>query len=199
MQTTTEQKTTYVDPSSLAPDFDNIPGELVADEYSFWLGLTADCPRGQIDVAGLHFPKKEEKIVINDAGKQVRVPQHGALNFTVSKHHFEALMEVLPRLIIRPKEVRKDPEKGENTGGPVHNTKGELIKIPSAKMLAGIVESGGRSTLKKYVKRPGDRPAIEFMYFIFAPNNVRGLEYQTIAEVGLEWPAELQAIDELLS
>ena len=66
-------------------------------------------------------------------------------------------------------------------------------------MLAGIAESGGRSTLKKYVKRPGDRPAIEFMYFIYAPNNVRGLEYQTIADVGLEWPAELQAIDELLS
>ena len=43
-------KTTTVDPSRLAPDFDNIPGELIAEEFPFWLGVTADCPRGQIDV-----------------------------------------------------------------------------------------------------------------------------------------------------
>tara|TARA_R100000458_G_scaffold11201_1_gene8959 strand:+ start:3998 stop:4630 length:633 start_codon:yes stop_codon:yes gene_type:complete len=182
-------KTTTVDPSVLAPDFDNIPGELVAEEYPFWLGVTADCPRGQIDVAGLHFPKKEEDIILNDAGKQVRVPQHGALNFTVTKHHFEELVRLLSRLVIRPHKVIDADGTGENIGDPVQNSKGRLIKIPDDKMLAGASESGRK--LKPYVKQPGDRPATEFMYFIYAPDKVRGNKYQTIAEIGLEWPGTL--------
>ena len=194
---TTFKRSTKIDPSRLAPDFDNIPGELVAEEYPFWLGVTADCPRGQIDVAGLHFPKKEESIVINDAGKQVRVPEHGTLNFTITKHHFEELIRLLPRLVIRPHKQIASDNSGENTGDPVQRSKGKLIKIPDDAMIAGASESGRR--LKPYVKQPGDRPATEFMYFTYAPDKVRGTSYQTIAEAGLEWPAELEAIDDLMS
>lgn len=197
MTTNTETQTTKVDPSRLAPDFDSLPGEVTTDEYSFWLGITADCPLGQIDVAGLHFPKNEERIALNNAGKQVRIPEHGAINFTVSKHHFEELVKVLPRLVIRPNQVRKDDNAGENIGDPVHNSKGRLIKIPNAQMIAGASDSGRK--LKPYVNKPGDRPATEFMYFIHAPDKVRGLKYQTIAEVGLEWPAEIQEVEDLLS
>tara|TARA_R110000824_G_scaffold142670_1_gene309921 strand:+ start:73 stop:708 length:636 start_codon:yes stop_codon:yes gene_type:complete len=194
MTTITNNKITTVDPSRLAPDFDNIPGELIAEEHSFWLGVTADCPRGQIDVAGLHFPKKEEEIVINDAGKQVRVPQHGAINFTVTKYHFDELVKLLSRLVIRPSKVRKNDETGENIGDPVQNSKGQLIKIPDEKMIAGASESGRR--LKPYVKQPGDRPATEFMYFTHAPDKVRGAKYQTISEVGLEWPVAIEVAPE---
>ena len=194
MNTITKNKTTSVDPSRLAPDFDNIPGELIAEEYSFWLGVTADCPRGQIDVAGLHFPKKEEEIVINDAGKQVRVPQHGALNFTVTKYHFDELVKNLSRLVIRPNKIRNSDETGENIGDPVQRAKGQLIKIPDEKMIAGAADSGRR--LKPYVKQPGDRPATEFMYFLHAPDKVRGNKYQTISEVGLEWPGAIEEAPE---
>jgi len=194
MTTITKNKTTTVDPSRLAPDFDNIPGELIAEEFPFWLGVTADCPRGQIDIAGLHFPKKEEDIVVNDAGKQVRVPQHGAINFTVTKYHFEELCRLLSRLVIRPHKVVNQDEAGENIGDPVQNSKGRLIKIPDDKMLAGASESGRR--LKPYVKQPGDRPATEFMYFLHAPDKVRGTKYQTISEVGLEWPGEIEEAPE---
>jgi hypothetical protein len=197
MTTQTKTKTTSVDPSLLAPDFDNLPGELIAEEYTFWLGVTSDCPRGQIDVAGLHFSKSEEEIVINDAGKQVRVPKHGTLNMTVTKHHFEELLKVLPRLVIRPSKAVTQDGSGENTGDPVQRAKGKLIKIPDDKMIAGVAESGRR--LKPYVRRPGDRPATEFMYFMHAPEGVRGLNYQTIAEAGLEWPAVIQEVDDLMS
>jgi len=197
MTTATETKTTHVDPTKLAPDFENIPGELMASEYTFWLGVTPDCPRGQIDVAGLHFPKSEERILINDAGKQVRVPEHGAINMTVTKHHFEELVRLLPRLVIRPSKVVKQDGSGENIGDPVQRAKGRLIKIPDEKMLAGASDSGRR--LKPFVKQPGDRPATEFMYFIHAPTGKREHEYQTIADAGLEWPAELKAVDDLLS
>ena len=166
----------------------------MAEEYTFWLGLTQDCPQGQIDVAGLHFPRNEEEIVTNEAGKQVRVPQHGAINMTVTKFHFEELVRLLPRLVIRFKKVVTKDESGENTGDPIQRAKGHLVKIPDEKMVAGAAEHGRR--LKPYVKQPGDRPATDYMYFLHAPQNVRGTHYQTIADVGLEWPGELEAIKE---
>lgn len=197
MITETKTKTTKVDPALLAPDFDNIQGELQLREYTFWLGVTPECPRGQIDVAGLHFPKSEESIIINAAGAQVRVPEHGAINMTVTKYHFEELVRLLPRLVIRPSKAIQEDGTGENIGDPVQRAKGRLIKIPDEKMLAGAVENGRR--LKPYIVQPGDRSATEFMYFIYAPDGVRGKDYQTIAEVGLEWPAEIQAVEDLLS
>lgn len=196
MKTDTKQ-TTKVDPSTLAPDFDNIPGELLADEHTFWLGVTADCPRGQIDVAGLHFPKSEEQIITNDAGNQVRVPKHGAVNRMVTRHHFEELVKVLPRLVIRPMSVVHEDGSGENTKDPVQRAKGRLIKIPDEKAILGASTHGRR--LKPYVQQPGDRPATEFMYFVHAPDGHRGNTIQTIAELGLEWPAVLQEVDDLLS
>ncbi len=194
---TTATKTTKVDAASLAPDFDNIPGELIAEEYCFWMGVTADCPRGQIDVAGMCFPRGTERISINDAGKQVRVPENGTLNQFVSRHHFEELCKVLPRLVIRPSKPVLQDGSGENIGDPINRSKGKLIKIPDEKMIAGAADGGRR--LKPYVKREGDRPATEFMYFIYAPSGVRGPNFQTIAEAGLEWPAEIQAVEDLLS
>lgn len=194
---TKTKKTTKVDPSVLAPDFANIPGDLITEEHTFWLGVTPDCPRGQIDVAGLHFPRSTERIIFNEAGKQVRVPEHGTLNKFVSKYHFEELCRVLPRLVIRPsKQVHQDGS-GENIGDPIQRSKGRLIKIPDDKMIAGAADHGRK--LKPYVKQPGDRPATEFMYFVHCPNGIRGHDYQTIAEDGLEWPEELEAIDDLLS
>lgn len=190
-------KTTKVAASHLAPDFNNIPGELNLATHTFWLGVTADCPRGQIDVAGLHFPKAEEQIVINSAGKQVRVPVIGAINATVTRLHFEELIKVLPRLVIRPTKPVLQDGSGQNTKDPIERAKGRLIKIPDEKMIAGATASGRR--LEPYVKQPGDRPATEFMFFVHAPKGVRGTEYQTIAEAGLEWPEEIEAVEDLLS
>ena len=133
MTTKSKTKTTTVDPSRLAPDFDNIPGELIAEEYSFWF-------------------------------------------------------------VIRPNKIRNSDETGENIGDPVQRAKGQLIKIPDEKMIAGAADSGRR--LKPYVKQPGDRPATEFMYFLHAPDKVRGNKYQTISEVGLEWPGAIEEAPE---
>ena len=200
MTNTAELKTTKVDPARLAPDFDNLPDEFIAEEHTFWLGVTSNCPCGQIDVAGLHFPRSEERLTKNEADQQVRVPEHGTINATVTKHHFTELMKVLPRLVIRPSKVlHEERGTGENTKDPAQRIKGKLIKIPDAKMLAGALE-GGRK-LKPYVQQPGDRPATEFMYFIHAPNGQRGHESERlpISEVGLEWPAELQEFEDLMS
>jgi len=192
MTTKTKTQTTIIDPSRLAPDFENIPGLITAKEFTFWLGLTSDCPCGQIDVAGLHFPRAEEDIVINEAGKQVRVPKHGTLNNTVTKYHFDELIKVLPRLVIRFNKVVESDGVGENIGDPVQRAKGRLIKIPSESMIAGASEHGRQ--LKPYIKQPGDRPATDFMYFNHCPERVRGLKYQTISEVGLEWPEATEEI-----
>jgi hypothetical protein len=193
MQKKKTKLVTSVSPAKLAPNFDELPDEIVSVEETFWMGLTADCPLGQIDVAGLHFPKKEESIVINDAGKQVRVPEIGGLDKTVTIHNFQALMEVLPRLVMRMgKEVHEERGTGENTKHRARGVRGKLIKIPTKEMIAESVDGVGRQ-LKPYVRRPGDVPATDFMFFHHAPNGVRGHEFPTISEVGLTWPIKTKS------
>lgn len=191
MTTKSKPKPTKVDPSRLAPDFNKIEGDLEAKPFTFWLGLTADCPRGQIDVAGLHFPRVEEEIRTNDAGQQSRVQESGTINKTVNRHNFDELVRLLPRLVIRMTKVVTEASAGRNTGDPIERSKGYLVKIPDTKAFTDAAGSG-RRTLKPYVKRPGDRPATEFMYFMHAPNGKREHEFQTIAVAGLEWPAEIK-------
>ena len=179
-------QTTKVDAASLRPDFDNYEGLAVAEDFPFWLGLTSDCPVNQIDVAGMHFPKAEESIVINNE---------------VSREHFNALCEVLPRLVIRFTD--KEPEvvedgSGVNTGDAIKRArKGYLIKVPTEKTMENALEAGQKR--KPYVRRPGDKPAMDYMYFQHVADKHRGNVYQTISEAGLEWPAELEEIDDLLS
>ena len=195
------KNTHHVDADALRPDFESHEGLAVAEDYPFWLGLTADCPVNQIDVAGLHFPKAEESIVINNEGKQVRVPVLGALNYQVTREHFDALVATLPRLVIRftDKEPEVDNDgSGVNIGDPIKRArKGYLIKIPTKKTIADAAESGQRK--KPYIRKPGDRPAMDFMYFQHVADKQRANNYQTIADAGLEWPEELEQIDDLLS
>lgn len=172
--------TTKINPSALLPNFKEHPGAAIAEEHPFWLGLTSDCPINQLDIAGLHFPKAEEEIVVNPAGKQVRVPVHGALNYHVSRKHFDDLVKVLPRVIIR----------GAGAGG-------RKFIIPDEKKIADAAVHGRQ--VKPYVRQPGDRPATDFMYFVHVPDKNRGRDYQTVSTVGLEWPAALEEIDDLLS
>ena len=195
MQTETPS-TTLVNPTTLAPDWDNLPGEIVAEEYPFWIGVTADCPRGQIDVAGLHFPKVEEEITTNHTGQQVRVPKVGTVNKTVTKRHFLALVKVLPRLVIRQSHAVEEPTdgSGKNIGDPAERAKGRLIKIPTEDQILGI---DGQRKLAPYVKQPGDRPASEFMFFTYAPDGLHGSQIRTIAEAGLEWPEEIEELEAL--
>ena len=179
MSKTKNTLTTKIDPEKLLPSFGDHPGAAIAEEHPFWLGLTADCPINQLDIAGLHFPKSEEEIVTNPAGRQVRVPVHGALNFHVNKKHFDDLVKVLPRVIIR----------GAGAGG-------RKFIIPNEKNIADATTNG--RVVKPYVRHPGDRPATDFMYFIHIPEKHRGREYVTISDVGLEWPAALEEIDNFL-
>lgn len=179
-----------ITPGALAPDFDNLPGEIIATEKTFWLGVTDDCPRGQIDIAGLHFPKMEEDIRVDKrTGKQTRVAVQGTINATVTKLHFDALVDLLPRLVIR--QGRNAPERtgGEDIGDPIQQAKGRIVKIPDAKMMVGAEGPGRR--LAPYVKQPGDRPATEFMFFIHAPDGHRGHSPKTISETGIEWPEDV--------
>lgn len=203
-------ETTHVDPSKLQADFDSYEGLAVMEEHPFWMGLTADCPINQIDVGGLHFPKMEEEIVINNAGKQVRVPVVGALNYHVTRENFDALIEVLPRIVIRftEPEIEEDENAmgpdGQNTGQPRRVRRGYLVKIPTKEQIEAnekdIRDNGGRGRrLRRYVRQPSDRPASEFMFFQHVADKRRGHNYQTIAEEGLNWPEVLEEIDALLS
>ena len=184
-------------PEDLLPDFDNIPGEFRATFHTFWIGLTPDCPRGQIDVAGLTFVKATEKITTDHVGKQVRVPSPGYLDHEVTKEKFERLAEELRRMVIRPRHQINHDGAGENTRDPVQRFHGKLLKIPNEQTAAAMRENGRNVT--PYVKQPGDRPAADFMYCVHVPEGqTRPAEYVTISEAGLEWP-EAAELSEFLS
>jgi hypothetical protein len=183
-----KQNSNRVEAAALLPDFDNLPGDLQATYEAFHLGLTHDCPLGQIDVAGLHFPGYNEVIETNNAGQQVRTPGTGTVNRVVTRQHFDALVEVLPRLVIRFTSPRTDePGTGQNVGDPVSRRKGYLIKIPDERMIAGATAHGRQ--LKPYVKQEGDEPAAKFMFFLHAPDGLRHQRFVSIADNGLDWPS----------
>lgn len=174
-----------IDPSKLAPDFDNLPGEVVSTETCFWLGITEDIGIGQIDKAGLHFPYYNEAIETNNAGDPMRTPQVGCINRTVNRHKFDALCEILPRLVIR---FEPDREVQIKPGVTRTVRRAKLLTIPTEAQIAGATTNGQR--LRPYVKQPGDRPASEFLFFHHAPTGHRGPRgsQRPISETGLEWP-----------
>lgn len=201
-----EQKSTKIAAETLLPDFENHPGLAIAKPVAYWLGLTTDCPANQIDCAGLHFPKVQEMIVPNpqDPGKKVRVPVIGGLDANVTEDKILRLQEVLPRLVIRflsEPAQKEQPGTGQNTGDPVVRArKGYVITIPTEQMVEDARANG--KTLKPYIRLPNDEPAANYMYLQVCPDQklpARGtIAPSTIGEIGIEWPNEIQSVDDLL-
>jgi hypothetical protein len=174
------------------PDLDALRGkEGVSERFTFWCGLTDNCPVNQIDVAGVGFVKTVDK-VINDraSGTTNRVPQPGGL-IRIDKKQFNRLCEALPRIIIRFKRQPEVRSTG-NTGDPeVRAKKGHLVTIPADETVQALEKNG--LPVRNYSREPGDEPAARYMYCEYREDGKRGHEAGTIEEIGIPVPDEFLA------
>lgn len=185
-------------------DLDTQPGLAVDMAYAYWLGVTAACPANQIDCAGLHFPKMQERIIPdpNRPGEHVRVPVIGGLDRHVTRDKLDALREIVSRLVIRfieAPEAQEEPGTGENIGDVVRRArKGYVITIPTEAQIQAAKDEG--RTLRRYTRQPHDEPAAKYMYMRLCEDQTdpqRGLAAPpTLAEVGVSWPDGSDAPDE---
>lgn len=191
---------TMVKGSDLVPDFDSEGMAGVRTEYRYWVGVTPSCPVGSIDLAGINFPKINEKIIpsLHRDGTKSRVPVIGALVF-LTEAKFRLMKDRLPRTVIRftgkDEGVKEEPGTGQNLGDAHRQPrKGHLITIPTAEDVASA-KKRGRPT-REYIPHKDDVPAARFMFAQICADQEKGSRgdvYPDPLEVtGLEWPDEIE-------
>lgn len=167
--------------------------------YRYWVGITSSCPVEWIDLAGINFPKINEKIVPDPlrTGKKRRSPVAGALVW-LTEDKIRLMRERLPRTVIRfldDKGVQEEPGTGENIGDVAQRPRrGQVITIPTEEDLADRRKRG--KPARVYVPDPTrDVPASRFMFAHLCEDQdrpERGDHYpDTLETTGLEWPDEL--------
>lgn len=176
----------------LVPDFDKLPHGVNAGMW-YWVGVLNDAPKGQIDVAGVDFPKMEEIVSKGPDGKTQRAPVAGGLR-QLTKDKVEAICEALPRTIIRfYSGAKEEAGTGQNMGDDyVRPRSGQLITIPSEKQMTEMRENG--KSWSPYSKHKNDEPAACYMYAQLCDdqqNPVRGSVLpDTLDKTGLSYPEE---------
>lgn len=178
-QPTSEARTKISGADLLPKDIKTVTSTL----YYYWLGVTADCPCAHLDAGGVRFPMMQEMIEPDPIrkGQDLRRPVSGSIQ-QLSEEHILAIVEELPRLMIRLLA-------GQN--GPV---KGYGVRIPTEEQVQEARRLG--RPMPKYVKQPGDEFAVKYMYAVLCPdqdNPIRGLHCPlSLADIGLEWPDEME-------
>jgi hypothetical protein len=181
--------------AALVPDFSG-DGAGVEARYTYWVGVTPNCPVEGIDVAGINFPKLNERLIPDPSrkGGHRRVPVIGAL-VTLTERHVRALTERLPRKVMRfldnDEGEREEQGTGQNLGDlHVRPRKGFPLEIPT-KAECDQRASKGKPT-KAYQPRKGDEPAARYMFAQLCADQdkpARGDFYPDVLEnTGLDWP-----------
>jgi hypothetical protein len=186
--------------ASLVPDIASRSESAgISRRYRYWVGVTPDCPRESIDLAGVNFPKINE-LIIPDPGRtstKKRVPVIGSIVW-LTEDKIRKMIERLPRTVVRytsDEGAKEEPGTGQNVGD-VHERprKGHLITIPTdAEIEAKRLK--GRS-VRTYSPDPRrDVPAARFMFAQLCAdqeNGSRGHTYpDTLETAGIEWPDDL--------
>lgn len=191
-------KTTRTPGSDLVPDLGKHTA-VTRKLYTFWVGVTPSCPVESVDVAGINFPKLNERIIKDPAraGGTKRVPVIGAL-VHLDQRKIDLLRERLPRLVMRfpygeagAEGVKDEPGTGQNLGDlHIRPRKGFPITIPTEAELKAAEKRGkpGRG----YVPKDGDEPAARYLFAVLCEDQkhpTRGDFYPpTLEDSGLEWP-----------
>lgn len=198
----------YTPGADLVPDFDKLGTVAVLRQYRYWVGVTPSCPVEGIDLAGINFPKVNEKLVDDPlrTGRRMRVPVIGAVVW-LTEDKIKRMRERLHRTIIR--FLRDDGEVEEpNTGknvGDVHRRprRGQLITIPTDAEVEARKKRG--KATREYVPHKNDVPAARFMFACLCENQEQGSRGESYPDplelTGLSWPEEIneEEVAELFS
>lgn len=159
----------------------------VTKQYTYWIGVTSDCPGNFLTCGGINFPKITDKMEPDPMkpGSQRRIPEIGCLH-PLTQRQMESIIENIPFCVIRFQEPREGQEGKPRKGYPV--------RIPSPARIEKAKKHG--TALPQYIQQPGDEWAAKYMFAVLCDdqeNPLRGTSYPpTLAEAGLEWPDEME-------
>lgn len=170
----------------------------VVREYVFWVGVYPQCPTESINLAGVCFPKVNERLEPDPkrTGRKRRIPQIGAL-VRLRFDKIAAMRDKISRTVIRFQNSpghHEEPGTGDNIGDAAQRpSKGRLITIPSDNEITERKKNG--YTVKHYVPDiERDRDAANYMFCILCDDQgrpQRGNHYpDPLSETGLAWPDE---------
>jgi hypothetical protein len=191
---------TRVGGAALVPDLDSKASSAgVSTQYRYWVGVTPDCPRESIDLAGINFPKVNARLTPDPMRTNVkqRVPVIGAIVY-LTEDKIRKMLDVLPRTVIRFTDdngQNEEPGTGKNIGdNHARPRKGHIITIPTDEDIKQRRAAG--KSARSYVPDPKrDVPAARFMFAQLCAdqaNGSRGEVYpDTLENTGLEWPDEI--------
>ncbi len=193
--------------SSLVPDIEGRRASLgIITEVVYWVGLIPSCPTDAITLAGVCFPKMNERLIADPmrpgSGKKARVPVNGAI-VRLTAAHIERMRDRLRRTVIRFYEAaqKDEPNTGINVGDDHYRARrGQVITIPTAEDIKKRIEKG-RPT-REYVPAEFDLPAADFMYAVPCPDQANPERSQklpdVLSETGLDWPGDEDEIADLI-
>lgn len=168
--------------------------------YRYWVGLTPDCPLGDISCAGLSFPKTNDDLYnVQGEMRTQRSVKIGAITF-IDAARLQLLKDRLPRLVIR---FGQPPVGSLNVGDQIANPQprraGSLHEIPTP---AEVKERRDmKAPTLEYNYQQGDENAAKYMFMVLCPDQEAGKQGdkipQTLDQTGVIWP-EPTTFDELL-
>ena len=174
----------------------------VLKRYRYWVGVTPSCPVEGIDIAGVNFPKMNEKLIPDPqrSGETKRQGVVGALVW-LTEAKIEKLRAHLPLTVIRflkDPGAREEPGTGQNIGdNAARPRKGHPIRIPTPAEVRDR-QKKGKPTRAYSPDMLRDVPAARFMFAQLCPNQEhpeRGEYYPPVLEVtGLDWPDRIESL-----
>ena len=165
-------------------------------EYLYWVGALPAMPLESVSIAGVCFPKINEKILPDPqrTDRKIRVPVIGSI-VRLTEAKLKLIAERLPRTVVRfyegVRDVKDEPGTGENIGD-VHTRarRGNLITIPKPEDVAAAEKAGKPS--RRYVPDRRDEPAARYVFMQLCANQETGNYGETypnpLEETGIDWP-----------
>jgi hypothetical protein len=143
---------------ALVPKLERRPQD---EAHWYWIGLTSDCPRESIDLAGISFPKVNALVSWIQSGKGILKPQVGCL-IRLTRARVRAIAEAVSCRIVRFVGPAAEPGSGQDVGQGSARRQGILLRVPSADEIAEARRKGKR--VREIDSRETDVPLASFVY-----------------------------------
>ncbi len=165
--------------------------------YRYWVGLVPDCPLDVIDVAGISFPKRNEKLYPDpmQTGEMKRAPVIGGLAM-LTEEHLLKLRSRVARMVIRHLSdggQKDEPGTGQNVGDFARRPRrAEKIVVPTEDQIAEARRQGRPITLYQ-PDHQRDVPAAKYMFCVRMDEDARSADKcpPVLETTGLTWPTDL--------
>lgn len=138
-------------------------------EFAFHVGTLPECPRWNLDLAGVNFPRSTERVELR-GGETIRTPMAGAVVRISETKHKDVLRAIANRVV----RFRKTAFE-QNTPGASDDLVGgaklpDDAPAPSATSVTGTVIVMDGNPQRPYRPQRGDRPLADFVYMERRPD-----------------------------